>query len=169
MEPRGLFCRVRGMEVKLFRRRKILKEKGRRAVTARRRGLVPAVAPTSLTGWKGEDSDQDFSGVTIWPGPFVCCCASPAWCSLQCWERGSRCGRWITVDLVNLKALFISCIKTVCLRVKTVCVCVCLRFSSSKVLLWLHSLFFSLMSCIFLIQPAVVTSYQLFVNYISNK
>ncbi|XP_054863081.1 polycystic kidney disease 1 like 1 [Amphiprion ocellaris] len=31
-----------------------------------------------------------------------------------------------------------------------------MRFSSSKALLWIHSLFFSLMSCIFLIQPAVI-------------
>ncbi|XP_044033057.1 polycystic kidney disease 1 like 1 [Siniperca chuatsi] len=31
-----------------------------------------------------------------------------------------------------------------------------MRFSSSKVLLWIHSLFFSLMCCIFLIQPAVI-------------
>ncbi|XP_070784659.1 polycystin-1-like protein 1 [Enoplosus armatus] len=31
-----------------------------------------------------------------------------------------------------------------------------MRFSSSKVLLWIHSLFFSLMSCIFLIQPALI-------------
>ncbi|KAM9337218.1 polycystin-1-like protein 1 [Symphorus nematophorus] len=31
-----------------------------------------------------------------------------------------------------------------------------IRFSSSKVLLWMHSLFFSLVSCIFLIQPAVI-------------
>ncbi|XP_073344382.1 polycystin-1-like protein 1 [Pagrus major] len=30
------------------------------------------------------------------------------------------------------------------------------RFSSSKLLLWIHSLLFSLMSCIFLIQPAVI-------------
>ncbi|XP_008299033.1 polycystic kidney disease 1 like 1 [Stegastes partitus] len=31
-----------------------------------------------------------------------------------------------------------------------------MRFSSTKALLWIHSLFFSLMSCIFLIQPAVL-------------
>lgn len=106
-----------------------------------------------LAGWKGRDSDWDFSGVTIWPGPCVCCCASAAWWCLQCWERGSRCGRWMPWIL---KAELISCIKNVrLLWIKTVCVCYC-RFSSSEVLVWIHSLFFSLMSCVFLIQPAVV-------------
>lgn len=38
------------------------------------------------------------------------------------------------------------------------------RFSSSKVLLWIHSLFFSLLFCIFLIQPTVVTIYALLSN-----
>uniref|UniRef100_A0A674DR28 Polycystin 1 like 1, transient receptor potential channel interacting n=1 Tax=Salmo trutta TaxID=8032 RepID=A0A674DR28_SALTR len=44
------------------------------------------------------------------------------------------------------------------------CACVCMRaylcayvrFSSSKTLLWIHSVFFSLLSCVFLIQPAMV-------------
>uniref|UniRef100_A0A3P8U3P9 Polycystic kidney disease 1a n=1 Tax=Amphiprion percula TaxID=161767 RepID=A0A3P8U3P9_AMPPE len=38
-----------------------------------------------------------------------------------------------------------------CCAIVTLCI-----FSSSKALLWIHSLFFSLMSCIFLIQPAVL-------------
>lgn len=35
--------------------------------------------------------------------------------------------------------------------------CLCFRLRSGQVLLWIHSLFFSLTSCCFLIQPAVVT------------
>lgn len=39
------------------------------------------------TNW---EKDQHVSGVSIWPGLCVCCCPSPAWCSLQCWEWGSE-------------------------------------------------------------------------------
>uniref|UniRef100_A0A3P8Y0M3 Polycystic kidney disease 1a n=1 Tax=Esox lucius TaxID=8010 RepID=A0A3P8Y0M3_ESOLU len=35
-------------------------------------------------------------------------------------------------------------------------VCMCVRFSSTKTLLWIHSLFISLISCVFLLQPAMV-------------
>ncbi|XP_034416623.1 polycystic kidney disease 1 like 1 [Cyclopterus lumpus] len=44
-----------------------------------------------------------------------------------------------------------------------------LRFSSSKVLLWIHSLFFSLMFCIFLIQPAVILSVAVSVSFWHRK
>ncbi|CAJ1082323.1 polycystic kidney disease 1 like 1 [Xyrichtys novacula] len=40
-----------------------------------------------------------------------------------------------------------------------------LRFSSSKLLLWIHSLFFSLMSCIFVIQPAVIITVAVAVSF----
>ncbi|XP_068438427.1 polycystin-1-like protein 1 [Clinocottus analis] len=40
-----------------------------------------------------------------------------------------------------------------------------LRFSSSKVLLWIHSLFFSLVFCIFLIQPAVIITVAVAVSF----
>ncbi|XP_078019104.1 polycystin-1-like protein 1 [Epinephelus lanceolatus] len=51
---------------------------------------------------------------------------------------------------------------TLCLLLSLLCLVLSamlgMRFSSSKVLLWIHSLFFSLMSCIFLIQPAVIVT-----------
>ncbi|XP_062235998.1 polycystin-1-like protein 1 [Platichthys flesus] len=39
-----------------------------------------------------------------------------------------------------------------------------MRFSSSKVLLWMHSLFFSLVSCIFFIQPAAILTVAVIVS-----
>nr|XP_019942839.1 PREDICTED: polycystic kidney disease protein 1-like 1 [Paralichthys olivaceus] len=39
-----------------------------------------------------------------------------------------------------------------------------MRFSSSKVLLWIHSLFLSLVSCIFFIQPAVILTVAVIVS-----
>ncbi|XP_071384147.1 LOW QUALITY PROTEIN: polycystin-1-like protein 1 [Centroberyx affinis] len=49
---------------------------------------------------------------------------------------------------------------TLCLLLSLCCLLLSallgIRFSSSKVLLWIHSLFFSLISCIFLIQPAMI-------------
>ncbi|KAM8731306.1 polycystin-1-like protein 1 isoform 4-T4 [Acanthopagrus schlegelii] len=49
---------------------------------------------------------------------------------------------------------------TLCLLLSLCCLLLSavlgMRFSSSKVLLWIHSLLISLMSCIFLIQPAVI-------------
>ncbi|XP_053269030.1 polycystic kidney disease 1 like 1 [Pleuronectes platessa] len=39
-----------------------------------------------------------------------------------------------------------------------------MRFSSSKVLLWIHSLFFSLVSCIFFIQPAAILTVAVIVS-----
>ncbi|XP_059183422.1 polycystin-1-like protein 1 [Centropristis striata] len=44
-----------------------------------------------------------------------------------------------------------------------------LRFCSSKVVLWIHSLFFSLMSCIFLIQPAVIITVAVIVSFWYRK
>ncbi|XP_072234365.1 polycystin-1-like protein 1 [Leuresthes tenuis] len=44
-----------------------------------------------------------------------------------------------------------------------------MSFSSSKVLLWIHSLFISLMSCIFLIQPAVILAVAVTVSCLSRK
>ncbi|KAK9527852.1 hypothetical protein VZT92_014377 [Zoarces viviparus] len=44
-----------------------------------------------------------------------------------------------------------------------------LRFSSGKVLLWMHSLFFSLMFCIFLIQPAVIITVAVTVSFWHRK
>ncbi|XP_045922035.1 polycystic kidney disease 1 like 1 [Micropterus dolomieu] len=44
-----------------------------------------------------------------------------------------------------------------------------MRFSSSKVLLWIHSLFFSLMSCIFFIQPAVIFTVAVAVSFWYRK
>ncbi|XP_070709442.1 polycystin-1-like protein 1 [Pempheris klunzingeri] len=43
------------------------------------------------------------------------------------------------------------------------------RFSSSEVLLWMHSLFFSLISCIFLIQPAVIITVAVAVSFWYRK
>ncbi|XP_060950290.1 polycystin-1-like protein 1 [Limanda limanda] len=40
-----------------------------------------------------------------------------------------------------------------------------MRFSSSKVLLWIHSLFFSLVSCIFFIQPAAILTVAVIVSF----
>uniref|UniRef100_A0A4W5JPQ4 Polycystic kidney disease 1b n=1 Tax=Hucho hucho TaxID=62062 RepID=A0A4W5JPQ4_9TELE len=51
------------------------------------------------------------------------------------------------------KALLFLC---ACVCMCVWCVCAYVRFSSSKTLLWIHSLFFSLLSCVFLIQPAMV-------------
>lgn len=113
MEPRRLFCLVQGKEVRQFRRREILKEKGMRAGITRQRGPATAVVITSPTGWKGEDSDQSLSGVTIWPGHCVCCCPSAACCSLLCWEQGRRyvINGWLIRDNVNYKAGLISLLK----------------------------------------------------------
>uniref|UniRef100_A0AAQ4P3R6 Polycystic kidney disease 1b n=1 Tax=Gasterosteus aculeatus aculeatus TaxID=481459 RepID=A0AAQ4P3R6_GASAC len=44
-----------------------------------------------------------------------------------------------------------------------------LRFNSSKVLLWMHSLFFSLMFCFFLIQPAVIITAAVIVSFWHRK
>ncbi|KAM8822788.1 polycystin-1-like protein 1 [Spinachia spinachia] len=44
-----------------------------------------------------------------------------------------------------------------------------LRFNSSKVLLWIHSLFFSLMFCIFLIQPALIMAAAVCVSFWHRK
>ncbi|XP_041824818.1 polycystic kidney disease 1 like 1 [Melanotaenia boesemani] len=45
-----------------------------------------------------------------------------------------------------------------------------LRFSSSKILLWIHALFVSLMSCIFFIQPAVILAVAVTVScWYKNK
>ncbi|KAL6097956.1 pkd1l1 [Pungitius sinensis] len=44
-----------------------------------------------------------------------------------------------------------------------------LRFNSSKVLLWIHSLFFSLMFCIFFIQPAVIITAAVAVSFWHRK
>nr|XP_046228097.1 polycystic kidney disease 1 like 1 [Scatophagus argus] len=43
------------------------------------------------------------------------------------------------------------------------------RFSSSKALLWIHSLCFSLMSCIFLIQPAMIVAVAAIVSFRYRK
>ncbi|KAM6908104.1 polycystin-1-like protein 1 [Lycodopsis pacificus] len=43
------------------------------------------------------------------------------------------------------------------------------RFSSGKVLLWMHSLFFSLMFCIFLIQPAMIITVAVTVSFWHRK
>uniref|UniRef100_A0A3Q1IV35 Polycystic kidney disease 1b n=1 Tax=Anabas testudineus TaxID=64144 RepID=A0A3Q1IV35_ANATE len=51
------------------------------------------------------------------------------------------------------------------LQCHTVTVTVCLfRFRSSQVLLWIHSLFFSLMSCIFFIQPVMILTVAVLVS-----
>ncbi|XP_042369759.1 polycystic kidney disease 1 like 1-like, partial [Plectropomus leopardus] len=42
-------------------------------------------------------------------------------------------------------------------------------FSSSKVLLWIHSLFFSLISCIFIIQPTVIFTVAVTVSFCFRK
>ncbi|XP_058481712.1 polycystin-1-like protein 1 [Solea solea] len=44
-----------------------------------------------------------------------------------------------------------------------------MRFSSSKLLLWIHSLFFSLVFCIFIIQPAVIVAVAATVSFWHRK
>ncbi|XP_023272777.1 polycystic kidney disease protein 1-like 1 [Seriola lalandi dorsalis] len=44
-----------------------------------------------------------------------------------------------------------------------------MRFSSSEVLIWIHSLFFSLISCIFFIQPAVILTVAVTVSFWYRK
>nr|XP_046146915.1 polycystic kidney disease 1 like 1 [Oncorhynchus gorbuscha] len=44
-----------------------------------------------------------------------------------------------------------------------------IRFSSSKTLLWIHSVFFSLLSCVFLIQPAVILAVAVVVSFWRRK
>uniref|UniRef100_UPI0025AE2B8E polycystin-1-like protein 1 n=1 Tax=Doryrhamphus excisus TaxID=161450 RepID=UPI0025AE2B8E len=60
-----------------------------------------------------------------------------------------------------------------CLLLSLVCLLLSavlgLRFSTSKVQLWIHSLFFSLLSCIFLIQPLVIISIALIVSLWNRK
>ncbi|XP_047423738.1 polycystic kidney disease 1 like 1 [Mugil cephalus] len=57
---------------------------------------------------------------------------------------------------------------SLCLFSSLSCLVLCavlgMRFSSSEVLLWIHSLFFSLMFCIFLIQPAVILTVAVVVS-----
>uniref|UniRef100_A0A3Q1FR14 Polycystin 1 like 1, transient receptor potential channel interacting n=1 Tax=Acanthochromis polyacanthus TaxID=80966 RepID=A0A3Q1FR14_9TELE len=54
-----------------------------------------------------------------------------------------HCLAWTLCLLLSLSCLVLSAVLG-------------MRFSSSKALLWIHSFFFSLTSCIFLIQPAVI-------------
>lgn len=60
---------------------------------------------------------------------------------------GTRCGNcgWSQFQRPQ------TCIQ--CVNCRT---CLCFRFSDVEALLWLQSLFFSLASCVFLVQPAVV-------------
>ncbi|XP_054479391.1 polycystic kidney disease 1 like 1 [Anoplopoma fimbria] len=62
---------------------------------------------------------------------------------------------------------------TLCLLLSLTCLVLSavlgLRFSSSKVLLWIHSLFFSLVFCIFLIQPAVIITMAVTVSFWHRK
>ncbi|CDQ92597.1 unnamed protein product [Oncorhynchus mykiss] len=44
-----------------------------------------------------------------------------------------------------------------------------IRFSSSKTLLWIHSVIFSLLSCVFLIQPAVILAVAVVVSFWRRK
>ncbi|XP_045066252.1 polycystic kidney disease 1 like 1 [Coregonus clupeaformis] len=44
-----------------------------------------------------------------------------------------------------------------------------IRFSSSKTLLWIHSLFFSLLSCVFIIQPAMILAMAVVVSFWRRK
>uniref|UniRef100_A0A8C2ZWB2 Polycystic kidney disease 1b n=1 Tax=Cyclopterus lumpus TaxID=8103 RepID=A0A8C2ZWB2_CYCLU len=80
---------------------------------------------------------------------------------------------WIILNLCifNIYFLYVCIFRiiTVCLRFKKITVFSCVRFSSSKVLLWIHSLFFSLMFCIFLIQPAVILSVAVSVSFWHRK
>ncbi|KAK5877459.1 hypothetical protein CesoFtcFv8_024961 [Champsocephalus esox] len=58
---------------------------------------------------------------------------------------------------------------TLCLLMSLCCLVLSavlgMRFSSSKVLLWMHSLFFSLVFCIFIIQPALISAGALVVSF----
>ncbi|XP_035510575.1 polycystic kidney disease 1 like 1 [Morone saxatilis] len=62
---------------------------------------------------------------------------------------------------------------TVCLLLSLSCLMLSAvlgtRFSSSKILLWIHSLFVSLMSCIFLIQPVVIITVAVAVSFWYRK
>ncbi|KAK1885270.1 Polycystic kidney disease 1 like 1 [Dissostichus eleginoides] len=58
---------------------------------------------------------------------------------------------------------------TLCLLMSLCCLVLSavlgMRFSSSKVLLWMHSLFFSLVFCIFIIQPALISAVAVVVSF----
>ncbi|KAK5898419.1 hypothetical protein CgunFtcFv8_015840 [Champsocephalus gunnari] len=58
---------------------------------------------------------------------------------------------------------------TLCLLMSLCCLVLSavlgMRFSSSKVLLWMHSLFFSLVFCIFIIQPALISAGAVVVSF----
>lgn len=92
--------------------------------------------------WKGRN--QSFSGVTVWPGSCACCWASALCCWRQCWGQGETPVGGASFSGSNMHP------------VAQLEVSLCFRFSGGETLLWMHSLFFSLVSCIFLIQPAVV-------------
>lgn len=151
METKKLVCPGKKMKVKMrkiFIHRTVLQRK-------------PAIMVPS-TNWEKAKSDQHTTGVVIWPGRSACCCPSPAWCTLPCWEWGSE-------SVTALNGSLWNC--TVCYFIHIVpwmSVSHCnslfafwwVRFSNGKVLLWIHSLSISLMSCIFVIQPALVNSYS---------
>lgn len=88
--------------------------------------------------------DQRFSGVTVWPGFFVCCWASPLSCWRQRWGQSKTSVGGATFSGFNMHPL------------SQLEISLYFRFSGGETLLWTQSLFFSLASCIFLVQPAVV-------------
>ncbi|XP_050922890.1 LOW QUALITY PROTEIN: polycystic kidney disease 1 like 1 [Lates calcarifer] len=63
---------------------------------------------------------------------------------------------WVLCLLLSLSCLVLSAVLG-------------MRFTSSKVLLWIHSLSFSLMSCIFFIQPAVILTVAVTVSFWYRK
>lgn len=55
-------------------------------------------------------SDQYLTGVTVWHGPCLCYCASPAWDTLQYWETGSFRSDDIRVGWESISADLLSCL-----------------------------------------------------------
>ncbi|XP_029978904.1 polycystic kidney disease 1 like 1 [Sphaeramia orbicularis] len=67
-----------------------------------------------------------------------------------------HCVAWVLCLLLCLSSLVLSTVLGI-------------RFSSSEVLLWIHSVFFSLLSCIFLIHPALIFTVAVSVSFWYRK